>query len=272
MIPPRARVAAAAAAWASAAAATAALCNSTRGKEGNETPDEIEAPSAGALRVLADLAAAAQRALADFSHAPDELDSALERSLGSALAALAPPTGLLAAATSARHSSGSAVTIEESEEDGSGIPPVPGSAPASPVPPHSHVVALFSFSSTAPNEISMRQGDVIEVLTTHESGWWNGRARNGHTGFFPSNYCRPLTDAELSRLQRKRVARRARRAEARGASRHTSSTTGSVPASPIVSRAPLVRKGSLPTSPAAALYRTRPHGTAANQRISAECV
>jgi son of sevenless-like protein len=36
--------------------------------------------------------------------------------------------------------------------------------------------------------LSFRQGDIIQVITQLESGWWDG-VINGVRGWFPSNYC-----------------------------------------------------------------------------------
>lgn len=241
--PSSAAARAAVSAWASAIAATSALSSSA------------DASSHAALRALTDVATAAQRALGELEHSPTEFETNIERALADALGTLSPHEALLAPATSTRHSSGSAVTLEECEEDAA--PP--------PLPPLAHVVALFSFSSTAPNEISMRQGDLVEVLCTHASGWWSGRARNGHTGFFPSNYTRPLSQSEQSRMLRKRVNRRTRRIDSRGASRSSSAL-----ASPAVSRAASPRSTPVPPTP---VRGTRPHDVRSpTSRLSAECV
>jgi hypothetical protein len=36
-------------------------------------------------------------------------------------------------------------------------------------------------------ELTIREGQVIENVTTDESGWWKGTL-NGHTGLFPHNF------------------------------------------------------------------------------------
>jgi son of sevenless-like protein len=50
--------------------------------------------------------------------------------------------------------------------------------------------------------LSFRQGDIIQVITQLESGWWDG-VINGVRGWFPSNYCavvqRPSEDVEDDR-------------------------------------------------------------------------
>ena len=42
--------------------------------------------------------------------------------------------------------------------------------------------------------MSFRQGDIIQVITQLESGWWDG-VINGVRGWFPSNYCAVVTRA-----------------------------------------------------------------------------
>lgn len=42
--------------------------------------------------------------------------------------------------------------------------------------------------------LSFERGDVIQVITQLESGWWDGVLRN-RRGWFPSNYCRVITDS-----------------------------------------------------------------------------
>jgi son of sevenless len=42
--------------------------------------------------------------------------------------------------------------------------------------------------------LSFRRGDVIQVITQLESGWWDG-VLNGRRGWFPSNYCQVITDS-----------------------------------------------------------------------------
>ena len=42
--------------------------------------------------------------------------------------------------------------------------------------------------------MSFRQGDIIQVITQLESGWWDG-VINGVRGWFPSNYCAVVSRA-----------------------------------------------------------------------------
>lgn len=56
------------------------------------------------------------------------------------------------------------------------------------------VQAEYPFTSK--DALSFAPGDVIEVLTQLESGWWDGLLVTGQRGWFPSNYVRRITDAE----------------------------------------------------------------------------
>ncbi|KAL8916256.1 MAG: hypothetical protein Q9208_008611 [Pyrenodesmia sp. 3 TL-2023] len=74
---------------------------------------------------------------------------------------------------------------------------------ASSAPPALYVRALYDYSADDRTSLSFRQGDIIEVLTRLESGWWDGMLR-GVRGWFPSNYCAIVTapdDAALRRSQ-----------------------------------------------------------------------
>ncbi|KAJ1967171.1 hypothetical protein H4R35_006790, partial [Dimargaris xerosporica] len=55
------------------------------------------------------------------------------------------------------------------------------------------VRAVYDFEGHGPSSLSFRKGDVIEVLTRLESGWWSGICR-GERGYFPSNYVEPHQD------------------------------------------------------------------------------
>ena len=51
-----------------------------------------------------------------------------------------------------------------------------------------YVRALYDYETDDHTSLSFRQGDVIQVITQLESGWWDG-VINGIRGWFPSNYC-----------------------------------------------------------------------------------
>ena len=71
-------------------------------------------------------------------------------------------------------------------------------APAhSPSPPAMFVRALYNYAADDPTSLSFHQGDVIQVLTQLESGWWDGIV-NGQRGWFPSNYCALVPNSDLN--------------------------------------------------------------------------
>ncbi|KAG9696473.1 guanine-nucleotide dissociation stimulator CDC25, partial [Aureobasidium melanogenum] len=51
-----------------------------------------------------------------------------------------------------------------------------------------YVRALYDYDADDRTSLSFRQGDIIQVITQLESGWWDGIIR-GVRGWFPSNYC-----------------------------------------------------------------------------------
>jgi len=52
-----------------------------------------------------------------------------------------------------------------------------------------YVKALYDYTADDKTSLSFRQGDIIQVITTLESGWWDGIIGNNVRGWFPSNYC-----------------------------------------------------------------------------------
>ncbi|UPX15006.1 cell division cycle- protein [Ascochyta rabiei] len=65
-----------------------------------------------------------------------------------------------------------------------------------------YVKALYDYDADDRTSLSFRQGDIIQVITQLESGWWDG-VINGVRGWFPSNYCtvvqRPSESADDER-------------------------------------------------------------------------
>lgn len=51
-----------------------------------------------------------------------------------------------------------------------------------------YVRALYDYDADDRTSLSFRQGDIIQVITQLESGWWDGVIQ-GVRGWFPSNYC-----------------------------------------------------------------------------------
>jgi son of sevenless-like protein len=61
--------------------------------------------------------------------------------------------------------------------------------------PVMYVRALYDYEADDRTSLSFHEGDIIQVITQLESGWWDG-VINGVRGWFPSNYCQVMTDPE----------------------------------------------------------------------------
>ena len=46
---------------------------------------------------------------------------------------------------------------------------------------------IFNYHTNEDAELSLRRGEIVEVLAQNHKGWWTG-SLNGKEGFFPSNY------------------------------------------------------------------------------------
>lgn len=66
-----------------------------------------------------------------------------------------------------------------------------GSAP----PGTMYVRALYDYEADDRTSLSFHEGDIIQVITQLESGWWDG-VINGVRGWFPSNYCQILSSPD----------------------------------------------------------------------------
>jgi son of sevenless-like protein len=64
-----------------------------------------------------------------------------------------------------------------------------------PPPPPIYVRALYNYDADDHTSLSFRQGDIIQVLTQLESGWWDG-VINDVRGWFPSNYTVEISNTE----------------------------------------------------------------------------
>ena len=65
-------------------------------------------------------------------------------------------------------------------------------------PPRMFVRARFDFAATDPSALSFSAGDLIEVMTRLESGWWDGMLGSTR-GWFPSNFVEQVDPAEVFR-------------------------------------------------------------------------
>jgi son of sevenless-like protein len=58
-----------------------------------------------------------------------------------------------------------------------------------------YVRALYDYDADDRTSLSFHEGDVIQVITQLESGWWDG-VINGVRGWFPSNYCQVINNPD----------------------------------------------------------------------------
>lgn len=56
-----------------------------------------------------------------------------------------------------------------------------------------YVRALYDYEADDRTSLSFHEGDIIQVITQLDSGWWDG-VINGVRGWFPSNYCEIIND------------------------------------------------------------------------------
>ncbi|KAH8801578.1 cell division control protein-like protein Cdc25 [Xylogone sp. PMI_703] len=61
--------------------------------------------------------------------------------------------------------------------------------------PVMYVRALYDYEADDRTSLSFHEGDIIQVITQLESGWWDG-VINGVRGWFPSNYCQVIANPE----------------------------------------------------------------------------
>lgn len=66
---------------------------------------------------------------------------------------------------------------------------------SSATPSTMYVRALYDYEADDRTSLSFHEGDVIQVITQLESGWWDG-VINGVRGWFPSNYCQIIHSSE----------------------------------------------------------------------------
>lgn len=60
------------------------------------------------------------------------------------------------------------------------------------------VRALFDYEPTGSNMLKFRAGNVIEVLSQLENGWWDGLLDESTRGWFPSNYVELISDEQAA--------------------------------------------------------------------------
>lgn len=73
-------------------------------------------------------------------------------------------------------------------------PPPPTVPPRKPLPPRPTATmcsVLYGYQAAQPDELTIRVGDKIELLSKVDANWWNGRL-NGKEGLFPATYVKEL--------------------------------------------------------------------------------
>lgn len=51
----------------------------------------------------------------------------------------------------------------------------------------------FDYDSQDQDELTLKVGDIIDIIGEEETGWWRGQLAN-KTGVFPSNFVEIITD------------------------------------------------------------------------------
>ena len=92
----------------------------------------------------------------------------------------------LASPASWDHSNGDGSFYKSSNMNG-----IIGTAP----PGALYVRALYDYDADDRTSLSFHEGDIIQVITQLESGWWDG-VINGVRGWFPSNYCQIISSTD----------------------------------------------------------------------------
>ncbi len=60
--------------------------------------------------------------------------------------------------------------------------------PSPKVPTTVMATAIYTFEATEANEMTIHEGEVIEVLNKEDDNWWTGKKSDGATGDFPAAY------------------------------------------------------------------------------------
>lgn len=63
--------------------------------------------------------------------------------------------------------------------------------------PVERAVVRFAYTAEQPDELSLKEGDIVRVLDKNleDEGWWRGEV-NGKTGVFPDNFVELLPQQE----------------------------------------------------------------------------
>lgn len=99
--------------------------------------------------------------------------------------------------TPSNHSTGQAlVDAQFRKQQTYSFQPYPMNGIVGTAPPGAmYVRALYDYEADDRTSLSFHEGDIIQVITQLESGWWDG-VINGVRGWFPSNYCQIITSPD----------------------------------------------------------------------------
>lgn len=56
--------------------------------------------------------------------------------------------------------------------------------------------ALYDYTTTQPDELPLRRGDVLEILDKEDDPWWTARNGSGKLGLIPKNYVNEILPAD----------------------------------------------------------------------------
>ena len=56
---------------------------------------------------------------------------------------------------------------------------------------------IFSYYARREDELTLKVGDIVDILGTWEDGWWNGQLGNKE-GYFPSNYVEMIANEDVA--------------------------------------------------------------------------
>ena len=67
-------------------------------------------------------------------------------------------------------------------------------AGAQPKPKLPECRALYDYEAQDADELTLRPGDMVQIVRKDASGWWQGRL-HGRDGLFPANYVEETSSA-----------------------------------------------------------------------------
>ena len=47
---------------------------------------------------------------------------------------------------------------------------------------------MFDYDARTENELTIKQGTTIKLLSTRDEEWWQGEREDGEQGYFPATY------------------------------------------------------------------------------------